>query len=194
MSRALELAEKGRFTTHPNPRVGCVITRNGKVLGTGWHVKAGMPHAEINAINDASCDLRGATAYVSLEPCSHHGRTPPCIEAIIRSGISRVVIAAPDPNPQVSGAGIKALREAGISVDTGLMAEQANELNKGFIYRMTRARPYVRCKTAVSVRRQNGTGGRGEPLDNRRRFQAGRAGTEGCEFSRHDRHQHSVGR
>ena len=151
MSRALELAEKGRFTTHPNPRVGCVITRNGKVLGTGWHVKAGMPHAEINAINDASCELRGATAYVSLEPCSHHGRTPPCIEAIIRSGISRVVIAAPDPNPQVSGAGIKALREAGISVDTGLMAEQANELNKGFICRMTRARPYVRCKTAVSV-------------------------------------------
>ena len=151
MSRALELAEKGRFTTHPNPRVGCVITRNGKVLGTGWHKKAGSPHAEINALNDASCDLRGATAYVSLEPCTHHGRTPPCTEAIIRSGISRVVIAASDPNPQVSGAGIKALREAGISVDTGLMAEPANELNKGFIYRMTRARPYVRCKTAVSV-------------------------------------------
>ena len=151
MTHALELAEKGRFTTHPNPRVGCVITRNDKVLGTGWHRKAGSPHAEINALNNACGDVRGATAYVSLEPCSHHGRTPPCTEAIIRSGISRVVIAAPDPNPQVSGAGIKTLQEAGISVETGLMAEPANELNKGFIYRMTRARPYVRCKSAVSV-------------------------------------------
>ena len=151
MSHALELAGKGRYTTHPNPRVGCVITRNGKVLGTGWHRQAGSPHAEINALNDASCDLRGATAYVSLEPCSHHGRTPPCTEAIIRSGISRVVIAAPDPNPQVSGAGIKALREAGISVDTGLLAEPANDLNKGFNSRMMRARPYVRCKSAVSI-------------------------------------------
>ncbi len=151
MSQALELAEKGRFTTHPNPRVGCVITRNDKILGTGWHQQAGSPHAEINALNDASCNLRGATAYVSLEPCSHHGRTPPCTEAIIRSGISRVVIAASDPNPQVSGAGIRALREAGIAVDTGLMAQPANELNKGFIYRMTRGRPYVRCKSAVSV-------------------------------------------
>ena len=151
MSHALELAGKGKFTTHPNPRVGCVITRDDKVLGTGWHRKAGSPHAEINALDDAACDVRGATAYVSLEPCSHHGRTPPCTEAIIRSGISRVVIAAPDPNPQVSGAGIKALKEAGISVETGLMAEPANELNKGFIYRMTRARPYVRCKSAISI-------------------------------------------
>ena len=151
MSQALELAEKGRFTSHPNPRVGCVITRNDKVLGTGWHMKTGGAHAEINAMNDASCHLRGATAYISLEPCSHHGRTPPCTEAIIRAGISRVVIAAPDPNPQVSGAGIKALRAAGIAVDAGLMAEPANELNKGFIYRMTRGRPYVRCKSAVSL-------------------------------------------
>lgn len=151
MSHALELAEKGRFTTHPNPRVGCVISRNGKVLGAGWHMKAGSPHAEINALNDAACDLRGATAYVSLEPCSHHGRTPPCTEAIIRSGISRVVVAAQDPNPQVAGAGIRALREAGISVDTGLMAEPATELNKGFIYRMTHERPYIRCKSAVSL-------------------------------------------
>ncbi len=118
-------------------------------MGTGWHLKAGEPHAEINALNDASCDLRGATAYVSLEPCSHHGRTPPCTEALIRAGISRVVIAAPDPNPQV--AGIKALKNAGIGVETGLMAEQANELNKGFISRMTRGRPYVRCKSAVSL-------------------------------------------
>ena len=151
MSRALELAEKGRFTTHPNPRVGCVIARNERVLGTGWHRKAGGSHAEINALHDASCNLRGATAYVSLEPCSHHGRTPPCTEALISAGIARVVIAASDPNPLVSGAGIKALRDAGITVDTGLMSEPANELNKGFISRMTRGRPYVRCKSAVSV-------------------------------------------
>ena len=134
MSRTLELAEMGRYTTHPNPRVGCVITRDDQILGTGWHRKAGEPHAEINALNNASGDLRGATAYVSLEPCSHHGRTPPCTEALIRAGISRVVIAASDPNPQVSGAGIKALKNAGISVESGLMAEPANELNKGFIY------------------------------------------------------------
>ena len=151
MARALELAEKGRFSAHPNPRVGCVIARNGQALGAGWHRKAGEPHAEINALHDASCNLQGATAYVSLEPCSHHGRTPPCTEALIRSGISRVVIAASDPNPQVSGAGIQALRGAGIAVETGLMAEPANELNKGFVYRMTRERPYVRCKSAVSL-------------------------------------------
>ncbi len=151
MARALELAEKGRFSTHPNPRVGCVIARNGKALSAGWHRKAGEPHAEINALHDASCNLQGATAYVSLEPCSHHGRTPPCTEALIRSGISRVVIAASDPNPQVSGAGIQALRGAGIAVETGLMAEAANELNKGFISRMTRGRPHVRCKSAVSL-------------------------------------------
>ena len=151
MSRALELAQLGRYTTHPNPRVGCVITRDEQILGTGWHLKAGEPHAEINALNNTSGDLQDATVYVSLEPCSHHGRTPPCTEALIRAGIRRVVVAAPDPNPQVSGAGIKALKNAGISVETGLMAEPANELNKGFIYRMTRGRPYVRCKSAISL-------------------------------------------
>ena len=151
MSRALELAELGRYSTHPNPRVGCVIARNGQVVSTGWHQKAGLPHAEINAINTASCDLRDATAYVSLEPCAHQGRTPPCTEAIIRAGIARVVIAASDPNPVVSGKGISTLKNAGITVETGLMAEAANELNKGFICRMTRQRPYVRCKSAVSL-------------------------------------------
>ena len=151
MSRALELAELGRYSSHPNPRVGCVITRNEQVVGSGWHQKAGCPHAEINAINNASCDLRGATAYVSLEPCSHRGRTPPCTEAMIRAGIARVVIAASDPNPKVSGKGIRTLIDAGITVETGLMAETANELNKGFICRMTRQRPYVRCKSAVSL-------------------------------------------
>lgn len=151
MARALELAEKGRFSTHPNPRVGCVIARDKQVLGSGWHRKAGEPHAEIKALNDASCDLRGATAYVTLEPCAHHGRTPPCTEALIGAGISRIVIAAQDRNPQVSGAGIKVLRNAGIRVETGLMEQPATELNKGFFYRMTRERPYVRAKSAVSL-------------------------------------------
>ena len=151
MTRALELAERGRFTTHPNPRVGCVITRGDEVLGSGWHHKAGEPHAEINALNDASCDLRGATAYVTLEPCSHHGRTPPCTEALVGAGISRVVRAAQDRNPQVSGAGIKALADAGVRVETGLMEQPATELNQGFFYRMTRGRPYVRAKSAISL-------------------------------------------
>ncbi len=151
MARALELANRGRFTTHPNPRVGCVITGNGQILGSGWHHKAGEPHAEINALNDASCNLRGATVYVTLEPCAHSGRTPPCVEALIGAGVSRVVVAVQDPNPQVSGAGIKALADAGIQVDAGLMEQQATELNKGFFFRMTRARPYVRAKSAISL-------------------------------------------
>ena len=151
MARALELADRGRFTTHPNPRVGCVITREEQVLGRGWHHKAGEPHAEVNALNDAAGDLRGATAYVTLEPCSHHGRTPPCTEALIGAGISRVVIAARDTNPQVSGAGIKALADAGVRVETGLLEQPATELNKGFFYRMTRGRPYVRAKSAISL-------------------------------------------
>ena len=151
MVRALELAEKGRFTTHPNPRVGCVISRGEQVLGSGWHRRAGAPHAEVNALNDASCDLHGATAYVTLEPCSHHGRTPPCTEALIGAGISRVVIAAQDRNPQVSGAGIKTLRDAGIRVETGLMEQPATALNQGFFYRVTRGRPYVRAKSAISL-------------------------------------------
>ena len=151
MTRALELAERGRFTTHPNPRVGCVITRGEQVLGSGWHHKAGEPHAEINAMNDASCDLHGATAYVTLEPCSHHGRTPPCTEALAGAGISRVVVAVRDWNPQVSGAGIKALAETGIRVETGLMEQPATELNRGFFYRMTRGRPFVRAKSAISL-------------------------------------------
>lgn len=151
MSRALELAELGRYSTHPNPRVGCVITLGGQVVGTGRHEQAGAPHAEINAINDASCDLQGAAAYVSLEPCAHQGRTPPCAAALVAAGVRRVVIAAPDPNPRVAGRGVKALAAAGISVETGLLADEANELNKGFIRRMTRRRPYVRCKSAISL-------------------------------------------
>lgn len=151
MTRALELAQLGQFTCHPNPRVGCVITRDEQVLGSGWHRSTGEPHAEINALNDATCDLRGATAYVTLEPCAHHGRTPPCTDALIGAGLSRVVIAAQDRNPQVSGAGIKALANAGIRVETGCMEQPAMEINKGFFYRMTHGRPYVRAKSAISL-------------------------------------------
>ena len=151
MARALALAERGRFTTHPNPRVGCVIARDGEILGRGWHHKAGEPHAEINALHAAGAHLRGATAYVTLEPCAHQGRTPPCTAALVKAGISRIVVAVQDPNPQVAGAGIKALTDAGIKVETGLMAEQAKELNKGFFSRMTRARPYLRAKSAISL-------------------------------------------
>ena len=151
MARALELAERGRFTTHPNPRVGCVIARDGTILGSGWHHKAGEPHAEINALVDAAGDLRGADVYVTLEPCAHQGRTPPCVKALLDAGISRVVVAVQDPNPQVAGAGIKALTEAGIRVETGLMAQQAAALNKGFFSRMTRARPYLCAKSAISL-------------------------------------------
>ena len=151
MTRALELAQRGRFTSHPNPRVGCVIARDKRVLGRGWHRRAGEPHAEINALRDASGSLRGATAYVTLEPCCHHGRTPPCTEALVRSGLSRVVIATQDRNPQVSGAGVKALMESGIRVETGLMEQPATELNQGFFCRMTRARPCVRAKSAISL-------------------------------------------
>ncbi len=151
MSRALELAEQGRYSTHPNPRVGCVLALDGRVAGSGRHERAGAPHAEINAINDAACDLNGATAYVSLEPCAHQGRTPPCAPALVAAGVRRVVIAATDPNPQVAGRGIKTLAAAGVSVETGLLAAEANELNRGFVSRMTRRRPYVRCKSAISL-------------------------------------------
>ena len=151
MAGALELAERGRFTTQPNPRVGCVIAGDGKILGRGWHRRAGEPHAEINALNDAGCNLRGATVYVTLEPCAHQGRTPPCAVALVRAGVSRVVAAVQDPNPQVAGAGIAALTDAGIRVKTGLMEQPATELNKGFFSRMTRSRPYVRAKSAISL-------------------------------------------
>ncbi len=151
MARALELAARGRFTTHPNPRVGCVIARDGAILGCGWHRRAGAPHAEINALRDAGGDLRGATVYVTLEPCAHQGRTPPCTAALIQAGVSRVVAAVRDPNPQVAGAGLSALRDAGIKVETGLMEQAATALNKGFFSRMTRARPYLRAKSAISL-------------------------------------------
>ena len=151
MVRALQLAERGLFTTHPNPRVGCVIVNGEEVIGEGWHQKAGGPHAEIHALQQAGENARGATAYVTLEPCSHHGKTPPCADALIAAGISRVVIAMQDPNPQVAGAGIERLRKSGIEVSAGLLEADARALNPGFILRMSEGRPFVRCKMAMSL-------------------------------------------
>ncbi len=151
MARALELARLGLYTTHPNPRVGCVIVRNGQVVGEGWHQRAGEAHAEILALNAAGNKARGATAYVTLEPCCHHGRTPPCSAALIAAGVTRVVTAMQDPNPQVSGGGMAALRAAGIKTDCGVLESEAQALNRGFIRRMTRGRPWVRIKLGMSL-------------------------------------------
>lgn len=151
MGQALELARRGLFTTTPNPRVGCVIVKDGSPVGAGWHEKAGLPHAEVNALREAGERARGATLYLNLEPCSHHGRTPPCAEAIIAAGIARVVAAMQDPNPEVAGAGFAKLRAAGIAVANGLLEEEARELNIGFVARMTRGRPWVRMKIAASL-------------------------------------------
>src|SRR5690625_1826347 len=150
MTRALQLAARGMYTTQPNPRVGCVIVRDGEAVGEGWHEWAGEPHAEVLALRAAGDKARGATAYVTLEPCSHHGRTPPCADALIEAGVARTVIAATDPNPRACG-GMDQLRAAGIEVDTGLMREEARELNIGFFSRLERGRPWVRMKLAMSL-------------------------------------------
>ncbi|MGZ0705304.1 bifunctional diaminohydroxyphosphoribosylaminopyrimidine deaminase/5-amino-6-(5-phosphoribosylamino)uracil reductase RibD [Pseudomonas piscis] len=151
MARALELARKGRYTTHPNPRVGCVIVRDGEVVGEGWHVRAGEPHAEVHALRAAGDKARGATAYVTLEPCSHHGRTPPCADALVTAGVARVVAAMQDPNPQVAGRGMRRLAEAGIAVHDGVLEHEARAINKGFLKRMEHGLPYVRVKLAMSL-------------------------------------------
>ncbi len=151
MATALRLAEQGLYTTSPNPRVGCVVVRDGQVIATGWHQRAGEPHAEPLALRAAGEQARGATVYVTLEPCSHHGRTPPCADALIAAGVARVVIAMQDPNPLVSGKGIAKLRAAGVEVSSGLMEAQALELNAGFVARMTRGMPWVRSKIAMSL-------------------------------------------
>jgi len=151
MRQALALAERGLYTTTPNPRVGCVLVKDGAVVGTGWHEKAGLPHAEVLALKEASVRARGATLYVNLEPCSHHGRTPPCADAIVAAGVKRVVAAMQDPNPKVAGAGFAKLRAAGIEVESGLMEDEARELNIGFVARMTRGRPWIRMKIAASL-------------------------------------------
>lgn len=154
MQLALEWAAKGMYTTTPNPRIGCVIVRDGQVIGAGHTQPAGQAHAEIQAMNDAATrghDVRGATAYVTLEPCNHFGRTPPCSDALVRAGIGRVVAAMADPNPLVAGQGLAKLRAAGIEVHCGLLAAQAYELNIGFFSRMQRGLPWVRLKTAASL-------------------------------------------
>lgn len=151
MSRALQLAKRGCFTTSPNPNVGCVIVSDGVIVGEGFHQKAGEPHAEVHALRMAGDKARGATAYVTLEPCSHFGRTPPCADALINAGVARVVAAMEDPNPQVSGQGMRRLAGAGIKVQSGLLLQQAEALNSGFIKRMRDGLPYVRLKLAASL-------------------------------------------
>jgi diaminohydroxyphosphoribosylaminopyrimidine deaminase / 5-amino-6-(5-phosphoribosylamino)uracil reductase len=150
MRRALELAAKGLYTTTPNPRVGCVVTRDERVVGEGWHERAGGPHAEVVALEKAAAAAAGATVYVSLEPCNHQGRTPPCVDALKKAKVKRVVAAMRDPNPKASEGG-KALQAAGITFEHGLMANEARELNIGFVSRMTRGRPWVRLKVAATL-------------------------------------------
>jgi len=157
MARALQLAQKGQYTTHPNPRVGCIIVKNNQIIGEGFHQRSGEPHAEINALlqlqqsQAKQSSAQGATAYVTLEPCSHTGKTPPCANALIEAGVSRVVLAMQDPNPQVAGKGIERLRQAGIEVEVGILEEQARALNAGFIKRMEKGLPWVRVKLAMSL-------------------------------------------
>jgi diaminohydroxyphosphoribosylaminopyrimidine deaminase/5-amino-6-(5-phosphoribosylamino)uracil reductase len=151
MARALRLAERGAFTTRPNPMVGCVIARGEQVVGEGFHQQAGGPHAEVFALRQAGEQARGATAYVTLEPCAHYGRTPPCALGLIEAGVSRVVAALRDPFPKVDGGGFDLLRQAGIEVQEGLMGAQARELNAGFLSRVERGRPFVRVKLASSL-------------------------------------------
>lgn len=151
MARALRLAEQGLYSTSPNPRVGCVLVKDGIIVGEGWHVRAGEPHAEVHALRQAGEAARGATAYVTLEPCSHHGRTPPCAEALVAAGVARVVTAMEDPNPLVAGKGLAILHRAGIAVHSGVLETDARELNIGFVSRMTRGRPWVRLKAAASL-------------------------------------------
>lgn len=151
MTLALQLAEQGLYTTTPNPRVGCVVVKNQQIIGQGAHLKAGEPHAEVLALRKAGANAKGADVYVTLEPCNHHGRTPPCVDALIQAGVGRVVVAMQDPNPLVAGNGIQRLQANGIQVDVGLMASVASALNVGFISRMTRGLPYVRCKVAASL-------------------------------------------
>lgn len=151
MALALRLAEQGLYTTQPNPRVGCVIVKNQQIIGRGAHLKAGEPHAEVHALREAGTDAQGADVYVTLEPCNHHGRTPPCVDALIKAGVKHVVVAMQDPNPLVAGAGIKRLQAQGIEVQTGLMEKEALALNPGFISKMTHGLPYVRSKIAASL-------------------------------------------
>jgi diaminohydroxyphosphoribosylaminopyrimidine deaminase / 5-amino-6-(5-phosphoribosylamino)uracil reductase len=160
MGRALALAARGLYTTDPNPRVGCVLVRDGVTVGEGWHERAGEAHAEVAALRAAPAGAVGATAYVTLEPCSHTGRTPPCVDALIAAGIRRVVCSSTDPNPKVAGKGIRRLQDAGISVSVGAMADEARALNAGFFSRFERGRPLIRLKLAMSADARTGPAGR----------------------------------
>ena len=151
MARTLQLARRGIATSHPNPRVGCILVKNNEIIAEGWHEKAGLAHAEIVALKQAGKNAQGATAYVTLEPCSHYGRTPPCVDAMIEAGIAEVFIAMQDPNPLVAGQGIKKLTDAGIRVQSGLLQDEAMELNRGFVKRMTSGLPWVTVKLAASL-------------------------------------------
>ncbi len=151
MARALTLARRGLYSADPNPRVGCVLLQNGDIVGEGWHERAGEAHAEVIALAAAGQRAQGATVYVTLEPCCHYGRTPPCTEALLQAGVARVVAAMRDPNPQVAGQGLAILREAGVVVDCGLLEAEARALNPGFIQRMTASRPWLRIKLAMSL-------------------------------------------
>ena len=167
LARALDLAARGLYTTDPNPRVGCVIANAEGVLGEGWHVRAGEAHAEVNALRSAGSQARGATVYLSLEPCSHTGRTPPCADALIAAGVARVVCCTRDPNPKVAGGGIKRLEQAGIAVQVGAFVDEARLLNVGYFSRHERGRPYVRLKLAMSL------DGRTAPADGSRMWISG---------------------
>ncbi len=151
MASAIRLAERGLYTTMPNPRVGCVLVKDAQIVGQGWHQKAGEGHAEVNALAAAGELAKGATAYVTLEPCNHHGKTPPCCDALIAAGVSAVVVGMVDPNPLVAGKGIEKLRQAGLDVIVGVLEAQAEGLNPGFNKRMRSGLPYVRCKMAMSL-------------------------------------------
>ncbi len=175
MAHALRLARNGLWTAHPNPRVGCVIVAAGRVVGQGWHERTGGPHAEAVALAEAGALAAGATAYVTLEPCCHQGRTPPCTDALREAGVRRVVFAARDPDPRVAGGGARALEEAGIGVLGGIMAAESRELNRGFVSRMERGRPWVRIKIAAS-------------LDGRTALASGKSRWISSEASRRDAH------
>lgn len=151
MQQAIELARRGQYSTKPNPNVGCVIVKDGKLMGEGFHPKAGQPHAEVFALRAAGEQAQGATAYVTLEPCAHYGRTPPCAKGLVAAGVAKVVVACPDPNPLVAGKGVQILRDAGIQVEVGVLEQQAHQLNLGFLKAMATGLPYVRLKIASSL-------------------------------------------
>ncbi|MGB5830617.1 MAG: bifunctional diaminohydroxyphosphoribosylaminopyrimidine deaminase/5-amino-6-(5-phosphoribosylamino)uracil reductase RibD [Thiohalocapsa sp.] len=176
MARAIQLARSGLYTTDPNPRVGCVLVRDGVVVGEGFHRRAGEPHAERNAIDVAGASARAATAYVTLEPCCHHGRTPPCTDALLEAGVGSVVVGMEDPNPIVSGRGIGRLRAAGVAVRTGVLEQAVRALNPGFEKRMRGGLPYVRCKLAAS-------------LDGRTAMASGESRWITCDDARRDVHR-----